>query len=303
MESRSRGSRSNSAGMTLSTMLSDKRGPIRPGEEQFPRAHSNRTLSDIIRDESGGTAHYYTGKKSWRQFKDKLRRRRGAAWTSTFSTPASDIPINNRSMKRRPSGGFPSDMAQPVDISAVPDVDPELMSNPRNRPSLQRNASRAMERASDRPEHTHALGMRRLQREDNNSEDDKDDDDEEEKQCESEEGESGSEEEDEEATSAGGQQPVRMSLMSLLAETDREMGLDGSLYMLDEDDEDEDEDEDCDRDGGEYNHCCVCMVRHKGAAFVPCGHSFCRLCSRELWAQRRNCPLCNNYILEILDIF
>lgn len=297
MESRGRGSRSDSAGMTLNTMLSDKRGPIRPGEEQFPWAHSNRTLSDIIRDESGGTAHYYTGKKSWRHFKDKLRRRRGAAWTSTFSTPASDIPINNRSMNRRPSGGFPSDMAHPVDISAVPDVDPELMSNPRNMPSLQRNASRAMGRASDRPEHTHTLGMRRLQREDNSSEDDKDDDDDEEDECDSEEGDSGCEEEDEEATSAGGQQPVRMSLMSLLAETDREMGLDGSSYILDEDDEDEDE------DVGEYNNCCVCMVRHKGSAFVPCGHSFCRLCSRELWAQRGNCPLCNNYILEILDIF
>ncbi|XP_073299916.1 uncharacterized protein [Primulina huaijiensis] len=302
MESRGRGSRSNSAGMTLNTMLSDKRGPIRPGEEQFPRAHSNRTLSDIIRDESGGTAHYYTGKKSWRHFKDKLRRRRGAAWTSTFSTPASDIPINNRSMNRRPSGGFPSDMAHQVDISAVPDVDPELMSNPMNRPSLQRNASRALERGSDRlgHAHTHAPGMRRLQREDNSSEDDKDDDDDEEEECESEEE---SVCEDEEAASAGGQQPVRMSLMSLLAETDREMGLDGSSYMLDEDDEDEDEDEDGDGDGGEYNNCCVCMVRHKGAAFVPCGHSFCRLCSRELWAQRGNCPLCNNYILEILDIF
>jgi len=54
---------------------------------------------------------------------------------------------------------------------------------------------------------------------------------------------------------------------------------------------------------GEYNNCCVCMVRHKGAAFIPCGHTFCRLCSRELWVQRGNCPLCNNFILEVLDIF
>ncbi|XP_073129579.1 uncharacterized protein [Henckelia pumila] len=296
MESRGRGSRSNSAGMTLSTMLSDKRGPIRPGEEQFPRVHSNRTLSDIIHDESGGTTNYYTGKKSWRHFKDKLRRRRGAAWTSTFSTPASDIPINNRSMNRRPSGGFPLDMAHQVDISAILDVDPELMSSLRNKPSLQRNTSCAMERESDRLKHTQALGMRRLQREDNGGEDD------DEEKCKSEEGESVSEE-DEEEGNAGGEQPVRMSLMSLLAETDREMGLDGSSYMLDEDDEDEDEDEDGDEDGEEYHSCCVCMVRHKGTAFVPCGHSFCRLCSKELWAQRGNCPLCNNYILEILDIF
>ncbi|GFZ20126.1 RING/U-box superfamily protein [Actinidia rufa] len=27
------------------------------------------------------------------------------------------------------------------------------------------------------------------------------------------------------------------------------------------------------------------------------------LCSRELWVQRGNCPLCNGFILEILDIF
>ncbi|CAN6479169.1 unnamed protein product [Victoria cruziana] len=49
--------------------------------------------------------------------------------------------------------------------------------------------------------------------------------------------------------------------------------------------------------------CCVCMSREKGAAFIPCGHTFCRLCSRELWLNRGSCPLCNRQILEILDIF
>ncbi|KAG8387298.1 hypothetical protein BUALT_Bualt02G0006800 [Buddleja alternifolia] len=105
------------------------------------------------------------------------------------------------------------------------------------------------------------------------------------------------------------EQPVRMSLMSLLAETDRQLGVEGSAYILDEGGEEEEEenggagDGDGGVSGGGYNNCCVCMVRHKGAAFIPCGHTFCRLCSRELWAQRGNCPLCNNYILEILDIF
>ncbi|TVU36047.1 hypothetical protein EJB05_17958, partial [Eragrostis curvula] len=62
-----------------------------------------------------------------------------------------------------------------------------------------------------------------------------------------------------------------------------------------------DDDED---DGEEMVHvCCVCVVRHKGAAFIPCGHTFCRLCSRELWVSRSNCPLCNGFIQEILDIF
>ncbi|XP_010274021.1 PREDICTED: uncharacterized protein LOC104609415 [Nelumbo nucifera] len=94
--------------------------------------------------------------------------------------------------------------------------------------------------------------------------------------------------------------PVRVSLMALLEETDRQEGTLGALVGSGMDDDDEDEDED---DGGGEYVCCVCMVRHKGAAFVPCGHTFCRLCSRELWVSRGNCPLCNGYILEILDIF
>ncbi|KAK9280866.1 hypothetical protein L1049_003757 [Liquidambar formosana] len=104
--------------------------------------------------------------------------------------------------------------------------------------------------------------------------------------------------------------PVRMSLMDLLEETDRQMGW--SSYMGEAEEEEEEEEED-DNGGheegkggaaaaGEVN-CCVCMVRHKGAAFIPCGHTFCRLCSRELWVSRGNCPLCNGFILEILDIF
>ncbi|KAK7293122.1 hypothetical protein RJT34_15983 [Clitoria ternatea] len=104
----------------------------------------------------------------------------------------------------------------------------------------------------------------------------------------------------------GEQAPVMMSLMDLLEETDREMGLEGSRYILSDDDEDFDEDEEGeDEDGAgamEYT-CCVCMVRHKAAAFMPCGHTFCRMCSRELNVSRGNCPLCNNFLLEILDIF
>ncbi|KAJ8749259.1 hypothetical protein K2173_018738 [Erythroxylum novogranatense] len=57
-----------------------------------------------------------------------------------------------------------------------------------------------------------------------------------------------------------------------------------------------------DKDHSDWG-CCVCMVRSKGAAFIPCGHAFCRACSRELWANRGSCPICNRTILEILDIF
>lgn len=49
--------------------------------------------------------------------------------------------------------------------------------------------------------------------------------------------------------------------------------------------------------------CCVCMGRRKGAAFIPCGHTFCRVCAREMWVNRGSCPLCNRPIVDILDIF
>ncbi|GMN53788.1 hypothetical protein TIFTF001_022910 [Ficus carica] len=49
--------------------------------------------------------------------------------------------------------------------------------------------------------------------------------------------------------------------------------------------------------------CCVCMERSKGAAFIPWGHTFCRVCSREMWLNRGTCPLCSRPILEILDIY
>ncbi|CAK9309803.1 unnamed protein product [Citrullus colocynthis] len=119
------------------------------------------------------------------------------------------------------------------------------------------------------------------------------------------------EEEEEEEDPESAPAPVRMSLMDLLEETDRQMGFEGSRYRIeDEEEEEEEEEEESDDEvtavcggGGTERNCCVCMVRHKGAAFIPCGHTFCRLCSRELWVSRGNCPLCNGFILEILDIF
>ncbi|KAL1200483.1 hypothetical protein V5N11_026587 [Cardamine amara subsp. amara] len=94
--------------------------------------------------------------------------------------------------------------------------------------------------------------------------------------------------------------PARMSLMELLEENEGQMSLVGVV-------EGEEEERVIDGGGGGAAaaeiSCCVCMVRSKGAAFIPCGHTFCRLCSRELWVQRGNCPLCNTSILEILDLF
>lgn len=88
---------------------------------------------------------------------------------------------------------------------------------------------------------------------------------------------------------------------------------DGQMYEVNAREEAEAEERDCCGRGGEAVAvavtgaaelgCCVCMIRSKGAAFIPCGHTFCRLCSRELWVQRGNCPLCNTAILQVLDIF
>ncbi|KAI3884172.1 hypothetical protein MKX03_013085 [Papaver bracteatum] len=108
-------------------------------------------------------------------------------------------------------------------------------------------------------------------------------------------------------------QPLRVSLMALLEET---VDYNRQDLMDIEDEEGYDQDQSVvvdkvlhsDKEKGtgmtiEEYKCCVCMIRPKGAAFIPCGHTFCRLCSRKLWVNRGNCPLCNTFILEILDIF
>ncbi|KAK8640156.1 hypothetical protein V6N13_007915 [Hibiscus sabdariffa] len=104
-----------------------------------------------------------------------------------------------------------------------------------------------------------------------------------------------------EATAKEAEEPVKMLLMDLLGETGYLMGED------DEENEEEEEEEEgyvvVSSSGGMEYTCCVCMVRHKGSTFIPCAHTFCRLCSRELMFQRGNCPLCKGYMLEILDIF
>ncbi|CAN4109752.1 unnamed protein product [Withania somnifera] len=86
--------------------------------------------------------------------------------------------------------------------------------------------------------------------------------------------------------------PTRMSLMRLLEETEV---YEGELLM--------EKEEEGVGVGSDRVCCCVCMRRKKGAAFIPCGHTFCRVCSRELWVNRGCCPLCNRSILEILDIY
>ncbi|WJX27228.1 hypothetical protein P8452_16072 [Trifolium repens] len=89
--------------------------------------------------------------------------------------------------------------------------------------------------------------------------------------------------------------PWRVSLMRLLEETENGDTVAGVSKVAEE--------KVCSSVAGNDSVCCVCMGRNKGAAFIPCGHTFCRVCSRELWLNRGSCPLCNRSILEILDIF
>ncbi|KAL5700068.1 hypothetical protein ACHQM5_025567 [Ranunculus cassubicifolius] len=75
------------------------------------------------------------------------------------------------------------------------------------------------------------------------------------------------------------------------------------IRLIDETDGADEEREREKVEAGNDSMCCVCMGRKKGAAFIPCGHTFCRVCSREIWLNRGTCPLCNRSIVEILDIF
>ncbi|KAJ1695146.1 hypothetical protein LUZ63_011844 [Rhynchospora breviuscula] len=91
---------------------------------------------------------------------------------------------------------------------------------------------------------------------------------------------------------------VRVSLLALLEQSERNFPC-VSAYVAAE----EEEEEHVAEEERVSLVCCVCMVRRKGAAFIPCGHTFCRRCSRELHMGRGTCPLCNGVITEVLDIF
>lgn len=286
-------------GRTLGAVLNEKRPP--------EAEHVNRTLLDIIRDDPSGGAQ--GNRKTWRTFRDKFRlRRAGAAWISSVPTPASDIPIPsaNSVMASRESTRFSStavadnladqnlESARPATLTAGLNSVPSdrammMMRHNSNRlPSLATNSygqGSEFSTSFDTPQNT-ARMMDQSRVEENE-----------------EEGGEGEEERELEESGEGGELPARMSLMALLAETDRQMGLDDSPFIIGDDDGNEDEEDEAVGLGIREYNCCVCMVRHKGAAFIPCGHTFCRLCSRELWVQRGSCPLCNNFILEILDIF
>lgn len=277
-----------------------------------------RTLLEIIRNDETLSPRSARGnpnnKKTWKSFKERLKLKRNSIpnqnqnqnpnsqrWASSLPVPQSDVITNsmaNRNSLR--SSSLRRVDTVPADDLSMREVDSG--GSPRSGGSFRLSAALAAEREQTR---------RRLSRELDEDNLIRDDDEESEGSPHGNE----DEDEDEDDEEDGGipnlgppaNQPMRMSLMDLLEETDRQAGISGPTYRLEDEEEEEEEEveeEEVVEDAGkgEYS-CCVCMVRHKGAAFIPCGHTFCRLCSRELFVQRGNCPLCNNFILEILDIF
>ncbi|KAI3803577.1 hypothetical protein L1987_31733 [Smallanthus sonchifolius] len=55
--------------------------------------------------------------------------------------------------------------------------------------------------------------------------------------------------------------------------------------------------------GGIGTLCCHCTERNKGATLIPCGHTYCRMCSRWMWSKQEPCPLCNRSIMDVLEMF
>ncbi|KAK9160098.1 hypothetical protein Syun_006439 [Stephania yunnanensis] len=294
--------RNTLAGLTLAAVLSGE-----GHQHRRTSAAATRTLLDIIKEEQAASATVYGGlvhhhhnqqnKKSWKIFRDLLRHRREAAaaadasssGAAAFSAVAHQIHHISRSVSAQAggadvSGGSSSDaipvLIPPENTSDV-DARAPIVAEYRPEPVAMRlSAALEAEREEQRQRH----------------------------------GEDAAEDGGNEVVappSAAAEGP-RVSLMSLLERRDvgPEVGPTGEEDGRGGEEEEEGEDvEGGDdvavggREGVRECVCCVCMVRHKGAAFIPCGHTFCRLCSRELWVTRGNCPLCNGYILEILDIF
>ncbi|CAF2373242.1 unnamed protein product [Brassica rapa subsp. narinosa] len=291
---------------------------------------TTQTLFDIIRDE-----YIKEGQKdrtTWQIFREKLRlKRTGSAWTTSLHIPASDILIPNPKHPR-PNATIP--MSDPPgrgaftrgpsmrvgsgkshdDYSADVSIPGDGPPNRSFKPQFSRHDSvrdhgdedkilrHPVVKFVDERQMSAREAVAAQEAAEAEAAAASSDDDEEEEEDDSEEGEA--------AEKADAAPKQTMSLMDLLEETDRQMGLTGASYAMDdeeeeyEDDEEEEEEEDGGGGGGEGEvNCCVCQVNIKGATFTPCGHTFCKLCSKELSAQKGHCPVCSSFVLEFLEIF
>jgi hypothetical protein len=96
--------------------------------------------------------------------------------------------------------------------------------------------------------------------------------------------------------SAARAESQRVSLMALLERTEQQQWTWKRAGGAEEAAPEEEEEKE--KGGGVGGRCCVCVARGKGAAFIPCGHTFCIAGSG-----RGRCPLCNATIREVLNLF
>lgn len=282
--------------MTLSEQLSTPDTAIRDFLKIPHDADAGGSPGDSDSHAAGGG-----GMSGWKPLRDRLRlRRAGAAWQTTKPPAAAPAPTNSGDLSSSRSSNNRSNKYNysPGEAAAAFSRTFSRAPSLRATPTFSRVAStRVGPTSSSRRPAMYDFRDHEEERHDNDDPEEDDDDDDEEED----DGDEGKEE----APAA------QMSLMALLEQTDsqwddddeEEGGGGGGARKNGGHEGDDDEDDGEGREEEMVHVCCVCMVRHKGAAFIPCGHTFCRLCSRELWVSRGNCPLCNGFIQEILDIF
>lgn len=299
-------------GLSVDAILSGELArPIKPQQQT-----NTLTLLDIISNEESGAAYRglaelngtgkHKKKSSKKSIKDKLKFcKHGSSWSASSSVPTSDLPSNNKKNRRIEQISDPVLVDRPLLASLSLRSSIKLLDDCQNSDLKSKSDSSSDDDDDDGEKNVNTTTheeKEKLEKPESeihteSSESLVDDEnvpgplitepDEDEKR-ENEDGPLISES----MMEAGA---PTVSLMALLEESGRRVDDD------DEDDEDDDEEED-EETGVEYI-CTVCMVKHRRLAFVPCGHTFCSLCSKELWVSRGNCPLCTGYILEILDIF
>lgn len=289
------------AGLTLDDVL----GHAKRSE---PPPSQNHTPPETVRDDPA-----HKDKKSWKLFREKLKlRKTGSGWTSSISIPASDVNIqgNKTQNSRRISFAETNRIAEIGDRAPVrnpksaqlgrrtsvrysQDQDPVDAVMPSDGPPSRSFKPQNIHDDDDGSPVSSPKGAQRIlsAREAVASQE----------AAEAAAAAAAAAEAAEKDDSSATEEPVTMSLMDLLGET-------GSSYMGEDDEEEYDEDEEEEEEeivqtkGIEFT-CCICKVELMSSAFMPCGHTYCRLCSKELSVQRGNCPHCNGFVLEVLEIF
>ncbi|KAK5813464.1 uncharacterized protein LOC108469461 [Gossypium arboreum] len=292
---------SSLAGLTLDDVLGHAK------RSEPPSSH-NHTPLETVRDDPANK-----DKKSWKLFREKLKlRKTGSGWTSSISIPASDVniqakkpqnprrvsfaetnriaeigdraPVRNpkaAQLGRRSSVRYAQDHQDPVDAVMPNDGPPSRSFKPQNIHNDDDGSPGSSPKGAQR-----ILSAREAVASQEAAEA---------------AAAAAAAEAAEKYDSSVTEEPVTMSLMDLLGES-------GSSYIGEDDEDEYDEDEEDEEEeivqakGIEFT-CCICKVNLTSSVFMPCGHTYCRLCSKELLVQRGNCPHCNGFVLEVLEIF